>query len=42
MGTNINVEQEHIDKAMGSNFHNDIFNLLDSIEKAIILNLLKG
>jgi len=34
MGTNINVEQEHIDKAMGSNFHNDIFNLLDSIEKS--------
>ncbi len=33
MGESINVEKDHIDKAMGSNFHNDIFNLLDSIEK---------
>lgn len=33
MGKETNLEKEHIDKVMGLNFHNDIFNLLDSIEK---------
>lgn len=33
MGEKTNLEKEHIDRVMGSNFHNDIFNLLDSIEK---------
>ncbi len=33
MGEKTELEKEHIDKVMGSNFHNDIFNFLDSIEK---------
>lgn len=33
MGEDIELKKDHIDKGMGSNFHNDIFNLLDAIEK---------
>lgn len=33
MGKKTNLEKEHIDKVMGSNFHNDIFGLLNSIER---------
>ena len=33
MGEKVDLEKEDIDKVMGSNFHNDIFDLLNSIEK---------
>lgn len=33
MGEETDLKKEHIDRVMGLSFHNDIFNLLDSIEK---------
>ena len=33
MDEKVDLEREHIDRVMGSNFHNDIFDLLNSIEK---------